>query len=154
MGHSAPPSPGGQRFEPPLAVSTSDTIQPYLTETARLLGLLIQPVLDVMLQMSVCLSCQCWLQACADRLAFVWKGACMTWLPSPCSWVVVQLAKTYTKLGRTGRKGSAAVWPCFVLICLSRLFSTVFHPVSGNTEEEELLLFIVPVIWGRKAFTG
>lgn len=127
LGHLAPPSPGGQCFEPLLAMSTSDAIQPYLTETASLLELLIQPVPDVVLQMSVCLSCQCWLQARADRLAFVRKSTCVTWPPSPCSWAVVQLAKTHTELGQAGRKGSAAVWPCFVLIsspfcCLSSCF--------------------------------
>lgn len=150
LGCVAPLSPGGHRFEPLLAVSTSDAVQPYLIKMVRLLGLLLQPAWDVMLQMSLCLSGQRGRQPRADRLAFVQKVACVTRPQSPCSWAVVQPPNTCTGVGWTGGEGSPAVGP---VLYLSPLLSAVFHPVSGNAEGEKLLLFIVPVIWGRKAFT-
>lgn len=35
---------------------------------------------------------------------------------------------------------------------VSPLFSVSFHPLSGCAEEDESLLFLVSVIWGREAF--
>lgn len=38
------------------------------------------------------------------------------------------------------------------LLGVSPLFLVSFHPLSGRAEEDESLLFLVSVIWGREAF--
>lgn len=41
---------------------------------------------------------------------------------------------------------------CLPVFLPTSLFPDVFHSLPGSAEEDKLLLFIVAVIWGRKAF--
>jgi len=126
------PGPSGHCFEPALAASASDAVQPSLTETARLPGAAgtgcHAPNVGVSVVRVLAVG-TCGRAGCVLR---------------------TQLARTRPELVGLGGRALPQPGP---VVCSSPLLSAVFHSVSGHAEEEGLLLFIVPAISGR-IFTG